>query len=734
MEFEINTILEINGKRYHFCEIPPAPRFIFAMVGRKAKVFRLGSGGRNFALKVFNSHYQSHTVHERAEMIKRHRDLPGMSAANWFVLTPENHPHLIAQYPSLAYAILMPWIDGVTWSEVLYRQYLQDRKVPLMRQQCFRIALTFIKSVASLESRGLAHCDLSRNNFIISEDFSRVELVGIDGLYGPGFARPEHLSGGTAGYAPQWQLRAGAWDAAADRFAAGILLSEILTWHDPEIRSLGKGEGFFKRDEFGNDSLRFRAVSEALEEIHPKLAQLFRQTWFAGSADECPPVAEWGRGWVGDLIIEQIQPIYSLLIKLLNTLHSKLGDLVYIEHLANILRWQSNQTHKEWSGIVDLWLIDDLQHFSKQIIHFVESCRACDGGGGDSYTPGSPQLRPLLDQIMSQVHALNQLLKNLSEKEFPFHDEQLTKSRSMDTGEGAFIIGSARISGGDFVARDQHKGDVAVKEEESLTRVDFSITAPLALTPGNTYVLDVWAHLPELRDQVIREAEEAIGKQQIRAKTHHGVAKLAKGNEVLILMKLPAGFSLRKKTNKINWSGEIGNASFMVDVSPDIEPKSYGGTAVISLDGLRIAELDFTVQVAQEPQPVSELPVRVRWITNAFASYAHEDKEEVVRRVQGIQKGNRELNLFLDIASLRSGEGWEARIRDEIIKSDVLYLFWSQAASRSRYVEMEWRTALEHKGIGAIDPVPLASPDEVPPPEELSTLHFNDFWLAFINL
>jgi hypothetical protein len=47
-------------------------------------------------------------------------------------------------------------------------------------------------------------------------------------------------------------------------------------------------------------------------------------------------------------------------------------------------------------------------------------------------------------------------------------------------------------------------------------------------------------------------------------------------------------------------------------------------------------------------------------------------------------------------------------------------------------VEREWRCALERRGIEFIDPVPLADPDEVPPPAELGVeLHFDDWLLAY---
>jgi len=91
------------------------------------------------------------------------------------------------------------------------------------------------------------------------------------------------------------------------------------------------------------------------------------------------------------------------------------------------------------------------------------------------------------------------------------------------------------------------------------------------------------------------------------------------------------------------------------------------------------------------------------------------------------------LDVFVDVDALRSGRHWQDQIRREIESRDVFFLFWSRAARASEWVEWEWRCALERRGLDFIDPVPLEPPDLAPPPPELSELHFNDKWLAFMR-
>jgi hypothetical protein len=147
---------------------------------------------------------------------------------------------------------------------------------------------------------------------------------------------------------------------------------------------------------------------------------------------------------------------------------------------------------------------------------------------------------------------------------------------------------------------------------------------------------------------------------------------------------------------------------------------------------LPIAKLHFVLEIGRQTAPIAPLPLREARYKCAFASYASEDRDEVLGRLQGILKVLPELDPFLDVASLRSGDRWEDRLYQEIARRDTLFLFWSLAASRSPWVEREWRTALALRGIECIDPVPLVSPEDVPPPAELAQrLHFNDWLLAY---
>jgi molecular chaperone DnaK len=263
-----------------------------------------------------------------------------------------------------------------------------------------------------------------------------------------------------------------------------------------------------------------------------------------------------------------------------------------------------------------------------------------------------------------------------------------------------------------------------------IDRVYFSVTSPRCLAPESSFVLQVWAHLERQRQAVIARAREEVGSQEIVIQSK-GPVQVARGAVLAVRLRIE-GMIVQDPDDTILWKGEIGNASFPVNVPSDAKEGSRAGLAIIYLDGIQIAKIHFVLMVGRMAGPAaSDIPVHVKLYRKAFASYASPDRDEVIGRIQGMQKIAPDLDVFLDVVKLRSGEDWEKKLWQVIPQSDVFYLFWSAAAKESPWVEKEWRCALDRRGEEFIDPVPLISPEDVRPPDELSKKHFNDWILAF---
>lgn len=261
--------------------------------------------------------------------------------------------------------------------------------------------------------------------------------------------------------------------------------------------------------------------------------------------------------------------------------------------------------------------------------------------------------------------------------------------------------------------------------------VHFSVTSPTCVQPAASFILDVWAHVEQQRQHVLTRAKEAYGIRDILLQSK-GPVVVTRGTVLTVRLKMD-GFVIEEPEDTILWVGEIGNARFRIDVPQTVTATLCSGMATIYANGLRIAKLVFAIPIGEKMSATEAIPHHLDRHRRAFASYATQDRDEVLGRVQGMQKALHNLEVFLDVLNLRSGQNWEQELYREISQCDVFYLFWSGHARNSEWVGREWRCALDRRGIDFIDPVPLADPKVVPPPPELASKHFNDWVLAFMK-
>jgi len=258
--------------------------------------------------------------------------------------------------------------------------------------------------------------------------------------------------------------------------------------------------------------------------------------------------------------------------------------------------------------------------------------------------------------------------------------------------------------------------------------VHFSVTSPPTVHPGDHFVMDVWAHLHHQREAVLERAKEAFGAgAHVQSK---GPVLVVGGTLISVHLTIE-GFTIGHPEDSIQWLGEPANASFPVTVPNDASEGPRDGLARIYIHTLQIARIPFVVLVSKTLKDDVSISPEGWPLRKAFASYASDDREEVLGRVQGMQKVAPQLEVFLDVLRLRSGEDWAKRLCEVIPEHDVFYLFWSSHAKQSIWVKREWRCTLRARGLDFIDPVPLVSPEDVPPPRALASKHFNDWTLAF---
>lgn len=261
--------------------------------------------------------------------------------------------------------------------------------------------------------------------------------------------------------------------------------------------------------------------------------------------------------------------------------------------------------------------------------------------------------------------------------------------------------------------------------------VHFSVTSPPAVRPGASFVINVWAYLAHQRSDMLQRAQDALGgvRPGVQSK---GPTRVARGSVLAVRLRIAEWFP-EDLEDTLLWEGEISNATFGVTAPSDAHPGAKPGIVRIYAQGLEIARIHFTTEVDLAAAQRPDVAVTGEPHRSAFASYASEDRDAVLARLQGILKVAPGLDVFIDVAKIRSGQDWQAVLSREIVARDVFYLFWSDHARKSKMVDWEWRYALGARGLDFIDPVPLAPPDKVPPPPELAAKHFNDWMLAYMR-
>jgi serine/threonine protein kinase len=293
-----NMIMELDSSRVRFMPHPLFPMDmdeVFVIEGGEAMVYQVQdvATGALGALKVVKPSYRGDHIVRSVAALAPYATLPGLYLGNRICLTRAEYPRLIAAYPDLEYAILMPWISGRSWSGLLLDR---GAAVSYGAGQALDLTLTTAQALWNLEAHHLAHTDVAGNNLVFAADYGHVELLDIENLYAPDAPAPRYWSSGTPGYQHRNLGAYGNWCAEGDRFAAAILLAEMLAWCDPLVRERTPegAESLFRPDELQElDVPRWQAMRDAIWAVCPPALALFDQAWASRDLAECPEIGAW---------------------------------------------------------------------------------------------------------------------------------------------------------------------------------------------------------------------------------------------------------------------------------------------------------------------------------------------------------------------------------------------------------------------------------------------------------
>lgn len=284
------------------------------------------------------------------------------------------------------------------------------------------------------------------------------------------------------------------------------------------------------------------------------------------------------------------------------------------------------------------------------------------------------------------------------------------------------------LGGGKPKAAGKPRDEAAIKEE-----VEATVYAPQQASPGNSFLVQVFADLPGRAPALEEIAKKAEPEAEMRVGTTLP-EKIQRGDKLTFKLDMP-GLQIDKPAKSCIWRGKRELVQFNVIVPKKFKPGKIIGTVEMWGNSVPIGDLSFSFKIVSETAAVvSETPTvgKMKQYKQVFVSYASPDRTEVKKFT--LTWDSFGVNYFMDKRNLKSGDEWKKVIPQEIDKSDAFVLFWSQAASESKWVKPEFLYALSRQKpktneAPRIYPFRIEALPACPePPPELKDFHFEDLF------
>lgn len=288
----------IREQIYTIAEHPLFPGTPYGQEGRQGTVYKLlhSDNSRAAALKIYRPLFRNPAAINTLSQFHELSQVEGLSVCAREILNPQQDMELLQEYPELLYSSIMPWIEGLTWTDVLLG------RTGLSVEQCRSLALALANTLAEMEQKGAAHIDLSSSNLMFCDipettswdEPAKVELIDVEDMFMEGFLEPDYLPEGLNGYMPVHHHEEYPWGLHYNRFSGGVLLAEILAWSSAEVRGMSWGESFFDPQEMQKECERFSLLLRVLEENYGVVVSgMFARVWNAEQLNLCPSFGEW---------------------------------------------------------------------------------------------------------------------------------------------------------------------------------------------------------------------------------------------------------------------------------------------------------------------------------------------------------------------------------------------------------------------------------------------------------
>jgi serine/threonine protein kinase len=295
------TTFELRGRTYQFVEDPYYPDDVYAdATGARATIYQAKDIVSNsmYALKCFKPEFAKSYSAESFNYLQEHViDLPALRWMQGRIrINKEQDLQLVQAFPFMDNAIFMPWVAGEKLAEL--RMKFKNNSTVASIIKCRKIVQHLIQTLVTLEYRGFAHGDLASSNVLINWDAETVSLIDVEDMYHADIPEPSRVfdsGSGTAGYRFGRTFRS--WHNTADRFAASILVAEILSLSDKQALAISQIESLFSQDMLDARSdvstKEFDTILNAVRKFGPNPAELFRRAIYEKHLSDVPMLQDW---------------------------------------------------------------------------------------------------------------------------------------------------------------------------------------------------------------------------------------------------------------------------------------------------------------------------------------------------------------------------------------------------------------------------------------------------------
>lgn len=261
---------------------------------------------------------------------------------------------------------------------------------------------------------------------------------------------------------------------------------------------------------------------------------------------------------------------------------------------------------------------------------------------------------------------------------------------------------------------------------------DATAFAPKKLRRGEPELVRIVIHQPKDLQAVIKAARK-IDPRTDAAPSGMKVGEVALGASVGVSLEV-RGAACNGEIQRRTWQGEPLDFNFSAEAEADVKQTVF--LARVFIDDAQIGVLAFTRPVGgPKKNPASNDKVRLKRHKRVFLSYSSKDRETVSAIATAYEAAG--VQHFFDRTSLKSGEEWSPRLRQEIDRADLFHLCWSKSAADSEWVAKEAEHALtrRRRSNGKKPDITVQMLDGPPwakHPDSLDSINFDDFVRAAI--